>query len=470
MRPVRDRYKVFIIDEVHQLSAQSFNALLKSIEEPPAHVVFILATTELHKIPDTIRSQRAGVRVPHHRDARAIAGQLRTIAEAEKIDRHRGRARAAGPLRRRQHARRRERVRSGDLVCGRRGDGRRRGRGARSGRPRPALRHPDRRGRRGRRAGVRAGGPRRRGRLRPADPLPGDRGARARHDARLDRPVAADRPRSRVRVRSRSAQGPDGAVLARGPAAIVRPVGEGRAGRARGVAAALRARDGAGEVDSPAKAGADLGADRRPRAWRRVVAGAGATPTAVCAATSGAVRWVRRAAGVWRAAARRQPAAPVRRSDGSAGSSGSCRVRQVQQVSGSGGSARVRQVQQVRPVRFRPTSRNAFSPRFSGRTARSTRCTSHRRSGSRWTRGGSSSRSVPSTRRCASRWSSVGSGSSRSRSPSLAGRSRWRRRRGPATRRPPSRLTPLRRASQARGWRRYGGQAWRGRRRFGGPA
>ena len=55
--PVRDRYKIFIIDEVHQLSPQSFNALLKSIEEPPAHVIFMMATTELHKIPDTIQSR-----------------------------------------------------------------------------------------------------------------------------------------------------------------------------------------------------------------------------------------------------------------------------------------------------------------------------------------------------------------------------------------------------------------------------
>ena len=55
--PVRDRYKIFIIDEVHQLSTPSFNALLKSIEEPPAHVLFIMATTELHKIPDTILSR-----------------------------------------------------------------------------------------------------------------------------------------------------------------------------------------------------------------------------------------------------------------------------------------------------------------------------------------------------------------------------------------------------------------------------
>ena len=55
--PVRDRYKVFIIDEVHQLSTPSFNALLKSIEEPPPHVVFMMATTELEKIPDTILSR-----------------------------------------------------------------------------------------------------------------------------------------------------------------------------------------------------------------------------------------------------------------------------------------------------------------------------------------------------------------------------------------------------------------------------
>ena len=55
--PARDRYKVFIIDEVHQLSSASFNALLKSIEEPPPHVVFMMATTELHKIPDTILSR-----------------------------------------------------------------------------------------------------------------------------------------------------------------------------------------------------------------------------------------------------------------------------------------------------------------------------------------------------------------------------------------------------------------------------
>ena len=55
--PVDGRYKVYIIDEVHMLTNEAFNALLKTLEEPPAHVVFILATTEAHKIPATIHSR-----------------------------------------------------------------------------------------------------------------------------------------------------------------------------------------------------------------------------------------------------------------------------------------------------------------------------------------------------------------------------------------------------------------------------
>src|SRR4029077_12934966 len=55
--PVRDRYKIFIIDEVHQLSNASFNSLLKSIEEPPPHAIFMMATTELDKIPETVLSR-----------------------------------------------------------------------------------------------------------------------------------------------------------------------------------------------------------------------------------------------------------------------------------------------------------------------------------------------------------------------------------------------------------------------------
>jgi DNA polymerase-3 subunit gamma/tau len=83
--PVRDRYKIFIIDEVHQLSPQSFNALLKSIEEPPSHVVFMMATTEMHKIPDTILS-RSQVFEFRTISARAITAQLRKIADSEKVD------------------------------------------------------------------------------------------------------------------------------------------------------------------------------------------------------------------------------------------------------------------------------------------------------------------------------------------------------------------------------------------------
>ena len=56
--PVDGRYKVYIIDEVHMLTSEAFNALLKTLEEPPAHVVFILATTEAHKVPATIQSRR----------------------------------------------------------------------------------------------------------------------------------------------------------------------------------------------------------------------------------------------------------------------------------------------------------------------------------------------------------------------------------------------------------------------------
>jgi DNA polymerase III subunit gamma/tau len=82
--PVRNRYKVFIIDEVHQLSTQSFNALLKSIEEPPPHVVFMMATTELAKIPETVLS-RSQVFEFKTISGKQIADQLRKIADAEKI-------------------------------------------------------------------------------------------------------------------------------------------------------------------------------------------------------------------------------------------------------------------------------------------------------------------------------------------------------------------------------------------------
>lgn len=84
MAPVRDRYKIFLIDEVHQLSNHSFNALLKSIEEPPPHVIFMMATTELRKIPETIQS-RSQVFEFKTISSRMIAEQLRAIAPKEDI-------------------------------------------------------------------------------------------------------------------------------------------------------------------------------------------------------------------------------------------------------------------------------------------------------------------------------------------------------------------------------------------------
>src|SRR5207247_10321079 len=85
IRPARNRYKIFIIDEVHQLSTPSFNALLKSIEEPPPHVVFMMATTELEKIPETVLS-RSQVYEFRTTSTRAIVGQLRMITGAEQIE------------------------------------------------------------------------------------------------------------------------------------------------------------------------------------------------------------------------------------------------------------------------------------------------------------------------------------------------------------------------------------------------
>jgi DNA polymerase-3 subunit gamma/tau len=83
--PSKAKYKVYIIDEVHMLTREAFNALLKTLEEPPEHVIFILATTDAHKLPDTIvsRTQRYGFRpIP----AEVMAKQLKDIAGKEKIN------------------------------------------------------------------------------------------------------------------------------------------------------------------------------------------------------------------------------------------------------------------------------------------------------------------------------------------------------------------------------------------------
>ncbi len=84
MAPARDRHKIFVIDEVHMLSTSAFNALLKTLEEPPAHVIFIMATTELHKVPDTIlsRCQQFEFRqIPTEK----IYRRLRDIADLEAV-------------------------------------------------------------------------------------------------------------------------------------------------------------------------------------------------------------------------------------------------------------------------------------------------------------------------------------------------------------------------------------------------
>jgi len=82
--PTNLKYKVFIIDEVHQLTREAFNALLKTLEEPPAHAIFILATTEIHKVPQTIisRCQRFDF---HKLTLEKIVERLNWISHQEKV-------------------------------------------------------------------------------------------------------------------------------------------------------------------------------------------------------------------------------------------------------------------------------------------------------------------------------------------------------------------------------------------------
>ncbi len=82
--PARDRYKIYILDEAHQITEAAFNALLKTLEEPPAHVIFMMATTEPENIPQTIRSrcQHFSFHAVKFDD---ILAQLTTIAQAEEV-------------------------------------------------------------------------------------------------------------------------------------------------------------------------------------------------------------------------------------------------------------------------------------------------------------------------------------------------------------------------------------------------
>lgn len=82
--PAKAKYRVYIVDEVHMLTEQAFNALLKTLEEPPEHVIFILATTEVHKLPATIVSRCQ--RFDFHRIASdAISDRLKYVAENENV-------------------------------------------------------------------------------------------------------------------------------------------------------------------------------------------------------------------------------------------------------------------------------------------------------------------------------------------------------------------------------------------------
>jgi DNA polymerase-3 subunit gamma/tau len=83
-RPARDKYKIYILDEAHQITDAAFNALLKTLEEPPEHIVFMMATTQPEDIPQTIRSRCQHFSF-HAVKLDDIVGQLRSIATAEKI-------------------------------------------------------------------------------------------------------------------------------------------------------------------------------------------------------------------------------------------------------------------------------------------------------------------------------------------------------------------------------------------------
>ncbi len=149
-RPVQARYKVYIIDEVHMLSEKAFNALLKTLEEPPPHVKFLFATTEIRKVPVTVlsRCQRFDLkRVPMdvlvaHFAKISEGGEGRDLARGADPDRARGR---------RLGARRPLHARPGDRAWRRRGGCSASSRHAGIGRPLPRAR-PVREGDAGRRA------------------------------------------------------------------------------------------------------------------------------------------------------------------------------------------------------------------------------------------------------------------------------------------------------------------------------
>ncbi len=114
-RPARDRFKIYILDEAHQITDAAFNALLKTLEEPPGHVVFMLATTQPEDIPQTIRSrcQHFSFRAVRFEE---ILGQLKDLSSREKIEADEDALAIAGRGGRRLHARRALDSGSGDCF------------------------------------------------------------------------------------------------------------------------------------------------------------------------------------------------------------------------------------------------------------------------------------------------------------------------------------------------------------------
>ena len=118
--PSRGRYKIYIIDEVHMLSTAAFNALLKTLEEPPPHVVFVLCTTHPNKVPETIHSRCQ--RFDFHRiGVDEIADRLRFIAESEGYQRRPRSLHAYRASCRRRNARCDHHARAAGVVHRRRG-------------------------------------------------------------------------------------------------------------------------------------------------------------------------------------------------------------------------------------------------------------------------------------------------------------------------------------------------------------
>ena len=157
--PVRDRYRVFIVDEAHQLTEAAFNALLKILEEPPAHVIFIMASTDKQKFPATILSRCLQVDFrPISPDL--VAARLKDVAGAEGFALSAAASQMLGPGRRGQPARRAVAARSRSRVLRRR---RRRGRGGDNPGAAPFRRRAHPLARPGCRAGGRGAGRRRAG-------------------------------------------------------------------------------------------------------------------------------------------------------------------------------------------------------------------------------------------------------------------------------------------------------------------